>query len=110
MNAKVLVILSTAEKEKALSGLLYTANVLKRGWLPEVKVVFFGPFEKLLVQDKEVQEKAAEVLNQVTPVACKFISDNEGISEELQNLGYDVEYVGKIISDYLMEGYVPLVF
>ncbi|MEB3103779.1 hypothetical protein [Ferviditalea candida] len=110
MSTKLLVILSTAEKEKALSGLLYTANALKRGWLPEVKVVFFGPFEKLLVEDKDVREKAAEVLGKVTPVACKFISDNEGISDDIRNLGFDVDFVGKIISDYLMEGYVPMVF
>lgn len=110
METKVLVILSTAEKEKALTGLLYTTNAIKNEWLPDVRVCFFGPFEKLLAEDPEVQQWALPLIEQQAPVACKFISDNHGVSEQLSELGVDVQYIGKLVSDSLKEGYVPMVF
>ena len=46
MASKIMVIISTAEKEKALTGIMYAVNAQKNGWVDEVKVVFFGPFEQ----------------------------------------------------------------
>jgi len=51
MAAKVLVIISTAEKEKALTGLMYAVNAQKNRWVAHLKVIFFGPFENLLTSD-----------------------------------------------------------
>ncbi len=110
MDTKVLIILSTAEKEKAMTGILYATNALKNEWLSEVKICFFGPFETLLAEDEEVQGYVAELAEQQPPVACKFVSDNNGVTEKLSLLGIDTQYVGKLVSDYLNEGYVPMVF
>ncbi|MBO8172103.1 MAG: hypothetical protein H0Z33_09435 [Bacillaceae bacterium] len=110
MSKKVLIIISTAEKEKALTGILYGVNAMKNGWLDDVKIMFFGPSEKLLAEDPDFQEQAAKIKEYQTPVACKFISDNQGISENLASLGIEVEYVGKMVSDYIGEGYTPMVF
>ena len=52
MGKKVIVIISTAEREKALVGVMYATNVLKNKWLEDVKVFFFGPFEKLVAEDQ----------------------------------------------------------
>ena len=49
MSLKVLVIIATGEKEKALAGLMYAGNALKFGWLEDLKVVLFGPSERLIV-------------------------------------------------------------
>lgn len=110
MEKKVLIILSTAEKDKAMTGILYATNALKNEWLSEVKLCFFGPFEKLLAEDEEVQKYVDKLANLQPPVACKFISDNHGVTEKLTLLGIDTQYVGKLVSDYINEGYVPLVF
>lgn len=110
MSKKVLIIISTGEKEKAMTGMMYAANALKYKWIDNIKVVFFGPVEKLISQDKDLQEYAAKIIQYETPVACKYISDNEEISANLQNLGYKVDYVGSLISDYITDGYVPMVF
>ncbi len=110
MASKLLVVISTGEKEKALTGLLYTTNAIRNKWLDDVRVFFFGPFEKLLSEDAEIQEWASELANHQQPMACKFISDNHGISEQLTSLGVNVEYVGQPISDAIKEGYVPMVF
>lgn len=108
--SKVIVVISTDEKEKALTGLLYATNALKKNWLEDVKVFFFGPFEKLVAQDKEVQEKVNELQKYSTPSACKFISDNDQITVSLETLGYEVDYIGVTISEFIKKGYVPMVF
>ena len=110
MASKVVVILSTGEKEKAFTGMMYALNAQKNKWLDEVKVIFFGPFEDLLCRDPEVADFASQLLDYETPVACKRLSDTAGISDRLKELGYQVEYVGTIISEFIKKGYVPMVF
>ena len=108
--AKVMVIISTAEKEKAATGLMYAGNAIKYNWLEDVKVFLFGPAEKLLAGDRDLQEMMAPIVKHQAPVACKFISDREDISPALAALGYKVDYVGSVISALIAEGYVPMVF
>jgi len=110
LKANVLVIISTAEKEKALTGIMYAVNAIKNQWVDDLKVIFFGPFENLLGEDPEVTAAAAQLLEYQKPTACRFLSDRDGISEKLEKLGMDVDYVGAIISSYIADGYAPMVF
>lgn len=110
MSKKVLVTISTAEKEKALTGVLYATNALKYQWVDELKVFFFGPFEKLVAEDQEVQEKVSKIRKYETPTACRFISDNDQVTLSLEAVGYQVDYIGQAISEYIGQGFVPLVF
>ena len=110
MSSKLLVIIATGENEKALTGLMYANRTLAEGWMDQVKVIFFGPSERLLVEDEMIAKTAKEIGAVEKTIACKFISDRDGISEKIQDLGLKVEYVGTIISDLLKDGYVPMVF
>ena len=110
MSSKLLVIIATGENEKAITGLMYAQRTLSEGWMDEVKVVFFGPSERLLLEDEIIAKTAKEIASVERPIACKFISDRDGISEKIEDLGVKVDYVGTIISDLLKEGYVPMVF
>lgn len=110
MSKKLLVIISTAEKDKALTGVLYATNAKKNGWIDDVKVCFFGPSEKLLVDDPDFRERAMAVKEYETPLACRFISEQQGFTGELESMGIQVEYVGKIVSDLIADGYTPMVF
>jgi hypothetical protein len=47
----MMVIISTAEKDKALTGILYAKNAQKNNWVDDVRVIFFGPFENLVCED-----------------------------------------------------------
>ena len=78
--------------------------------MDEVKVIFFGPSENLLVQDEDIEDMAKQISQTEKPVACKFLSDRDGISEKIEEIGVNVDYVGTIISDLIKEGYAPLVF
>ena len=110
MADKLLVIVSTGEKAKALAGIAYAANALKQRWLGDVKVGFFGPSEALIAQDADVQRAAAALPEDASPFACKFIADQAGVTNQLASLGLDVHYVGETISRYIKEGYLPMVF
>jgi len=110
MTDKLLIIIATGDKAKALTGLMYAKNALKRGWLGDVKVVYFGPSEQLMVEDADVASAAIEVASLGEAFACKAISDRENISEKIDEMGVKVKYVGTIISGYIKQGYVPLVW
>jgi len=110
MATKVMVIISTSEKDKALTGILYAKNAQKNKWVDDVRVIFFGPFENLVCEDDDVIQAASELLDYQTPIACKFLSDRSGVSDKLAESGFNVEYVGALISDSIKAGYVPMVF
>lgn len=110
MSSKLLVILASGEKETVLTGLMYARNAIKRGWMEDVQVVFFGPSEKLMVEDAQVSDAAKEMVEMTNCRACKAISDREDISGKVEELGVKVEYVGSVISDLIKEGYTPMVW
>ena len=110
MSSKVLIVISTAEKDKAMTGMLYALNAQKNGWLEDVKVFFFGPFENLVSEDEDVLDAALQLKEFQTPIACKFLSDRDGASEKLAEYGFEVEYIGSMISNYIKQGYIPMVF
>ena len=107
MASKIMIILSTAEKQKALTGIMYAVNAQKNKWVDDIKVIFFGPFENLMCEDEEIVQAASQLLDYQTPIACKFLSDRDGISDKLEELGVNLDEVGSLISGYIEEGYSP---
>ncbi len=110
MSSKLLVIIATGEKAKALTGLMYAKNAILRKWMDDVKVIYFGPSEQLMYSDSDVANAVIEIAGMGETFACKAISDREGISEKIDGMGVKVEYVGTVISDYIKDGYVPMVW
>jgi len=89
---------------------MYARNVLKYKWLEDVRVVFFGPSEKLAATDEEVGWFIKEIAAKGDCYACKAISEKEGVSEILEEAGMIVEYVGATLSNSIKEGYIPMVW
>jgi len=110
MSDKLLVIIASGDREKVLTALMYAKNTIKYGWMPDVRVIFFGPAENLLASDTDVKVSATELANYGTPLACKFLSDRDGISEHIEAIGVEVDYVGAIIADMIGDGYIPMVW
>lgn len=110
MSSKLLIVIATGDREKALAALMYTRNVVKNKWLDDIKVVLFGPSEKLATQDDKVAWFLKEIVAATECFACKAVSDNDGVSEKLEEAGIRVEYVGTVVSDAIKEGYVPMVW
>ncbi|MCX6063275.1 MAG: hypothetical protein NTV26_03650 [Caldiserica bacterium] len=108
---KILIILSTAEREKAIAGLMYAQNTHDNHWFDDVRVVLFGPFERLLAEDEEIRALGAEIFKVVAhPVACNAFAEDALVSDAIKSLGCEIDQVGGIISECIRNGYVPLVF
>ncbi len=108
---KILVIISTAEREKAIAGLMYARNTRENHWFDDVRVVLFGPIEHLIAEDKELYDLGLETFKIVVrPVACKAFADKQKVSAALKEIGCEIDQVSGIISECIRTGYVPLVF
>lgn len=89
---------------------MYARNTHKYEWMGKVRVVFFGPAQRVLVDDAEIASEVDSMVTMVEPVACKYISDRDDLSEMTSKIGVRVEYVGTIIADYINRGFVPMVW
>ena len=88
MNDKLLIIIATQDKEKALTALAYAHNTIKYNWLSDVKVIFFGPFENLIASDVDIAKEAIAIAQMTGTTACKFcltgtVSPKRYLSSEL---------------------------
>jgi hypothetical protein len=112
MSNKVLVILASADREVLLEcGIEYSLNAAKAKWMEEVKVIFFGPSEKLAVFDLQVIEKIQKLKDvSIEILACKWCSDRMNITKQLEESGIKVLYVGPIISQLIKDGWATLSF
>ncbi|TFF91869.1 DsrE family protein [Candidatus Thorarchaeota archaeon] len=110
MADKVLIVIASGDEDKCLTGLMYAKNAIKYEWLTEVRVVFFGPAQGLLINNKKVADSAAELAKFGKALACKFISDRDGQSAGIEDLGIEVQYVGEDVSEMIKDGYVPMVW
>ncbi len=111
MSDKTVVIISTAEAEKARTGMMYAVNALKKGWMGDVKLIIFGPAEELLLTDSVMQDFLRQYQEEKKDVvACKFIADRDSTTAKIEILGVKVEFVGEMISDLVKDGYVPMVW
>ncbi|MGB9666325.1 MAG: hypothetical protein ACPL2N_03340 [Candidatus Cryosericum sp.] len=108
---KVLIILSTAEREKAIAGLMYAQTTHDNHWFDDVRIVLFGPFERLLAEDEEVRKLGAELFKVTArPMACDAFAEDVVVSDAIKSLGCELDQASGIISEYIRNGYVPLVF
>ena len=109
--SKVLVIVSTAETEKAVLGILWAAAAVKEKWVDDLELVFFGPIEEKIALGNKTIMNAIEEYRKLgkKPVACERVARSHGYLESLSSR-IEVGPVGKMIGEYIEKGYVPLVF
>ena len=43
-------------------------------------------------------------------VACKAVADRYEVSDKIKELGIEMEFIGKMVSNSIKEGYVPMVW
>ena len=112
MATKAFVILSSGDREVALEvGLVYPLNAVKNGLMDEIKVIIFGPSEKLAAYDMEVRDRLKEMQKiGIEIMACKWCADRMKITDILEGSGIKVIYVGPIISQLLKDGWASLTF
>jgi len=90
---------------------MYVHNSKKAKWFDEVEMIVWGPSAKLLSEDAELQKAVKQMLKDgVSVKACKACADSYGVSGKLSELGIDVKYMGKPLSNMLKTDWKVLTF
>lgn len=104
-SEKLVVLWTSGDKEVAdKMVLMYTFNSKRFEWWKDITLVVWGPSQKVLVENKDIQDYVKKIMDQGTAVkACKGCADMYGISEKLEELGVEVKYMSEL-TDYIKEG------
>lgn len=107
-----LIVWSSGDREVALKMVfMYALNCKKRAWMDDVRLLVWGPADKLLVEDAELQKYLAELKKAgVELYACKACADMYGVADKLSALGINVMYTGTMLADLQKEGWHVLTF
>jgi hypothetical protein len=81
---------------------MYTINALAHGWWEEVTLVIWGGSTQLVSENEAIQQRVIDAMDAgVYVTACKGCSDQLGVSNQLEALGVDVQYLGTALSNVL---------
>jgi hypothetical protein len=81
---------------------MYANNAKIHGWWENVTLVVWGATAKLVAENEHIQELIAESQEHgIHVTACKACSDQLGVSEILEALGIDVQYLGIALTNVL---------
>jgi hypothetical protein len=110
--SKLLVIWTSADREVANNMVfMYTFNAKKNSWWKDVRFLIWGPSQKLLINDKELQSYLQKMKDVgVELFACKACADGYGVTENLRKLGVSVEYTGVPLTQMLKTGWTTITF
>jgi hypothetical protein len=83
--------------------LMYANGAKKQGWFDEVRLVIWGPSQRLVVADKDIRAYIERLIEAgVIVQACLACADSYGIADDLRAIsGVEVKYMGQSLSDFL---------
>ncbi len=103
MQDKLAVLWTSGDREVALKMVfMYTYNAKLYQWWQDVQLIIWGPSSKLLAQDAELQNYVQKMMEaEVEVVACKACADSFEVTPDLEELGIEVKYMGKPLTEIL---------
>jgi len=69
MGSKLLILISSGDKDKILIAMMYSNSALNRDGFDDVKIIFFGPSEQLVAEDEEIRGKAESLADAIECIA-----------------------------------------
>jgi hypothetical protein len=83
---------------------LYTLNAKKQDWFENVTLIVWGPSQRLLAADKEVQAYVKKMRDAgVVVEACVNCAQAYGITEAIRALGIEVKPMGNPLTEFLKD-------
>ncbi|MDA3887055.1 MAG: DsrE family protein [Candidatus Delongbacteria bacterium] len=83
---------------------MYAHNAVLNNWWDQVTVIIWGGSTKFVASDKKIQAQILQMLKDGVKVsACKGCSDQLGVTEEIEKLGIEVKYWGKLLTKLLKD-------
>lgn len=113
VKPKQLMVLWTSDnRDVALKMVfMYTTYAQTKAWWNNIRFIVWGPSAQLLAKDAELQDGITKMKEAgVELLACKACSDSYGVSDALAEMGIDVKYMGKPMTDMLQNGWTSLTF
>ena len=111
MSDKICVVIASSDRRVIKTALQYARRTVTEKFMNDTKVFLFGPSEEVIAYDTELQDFLKRYLDVGKEVlACKWCSDDYGVSDTLTELGVKVEYIGVLVSKAIEVGYVPMVW
>lgn len=97
------IMWTSQDKEVALNMVcMYVLNAKKNDWWNAIKFIVWGPSAKLLSKDAKIQDRVKEMERLGIDVeACKACADRYGVSQNLEEMGVEVKYMGEPFTNYL---------
>lgn len=84
--------------------LMYGNAAKRQAWFDEVRLIIWGPSQRLLVGDKDIQDYVNKLREAgVIVEACQACADSYGIADDLRDLELDVKYMGEPLSRFLKD-------
>jgi hypothetical protein len=90
---------------------MYAHNAKKQGWFDEVRLVVWGPSQRLLAGDKDLQAVVKAMQEDgVIVEACVACAKTYGLVDTLKGLGLEVKSMGKPLTEFLKSDYEVITF
>ncbi len=105
--AKILTMITSGDKEKIMLALGFSKRQKEHG--NDVRVLFFGPSEKLVADDTEIGRMVNDVSAVIPPKACIFVAQNSNVEEKLKK-HVELLPAGQYITSSIDEGYTIISF
>lgn len=90
---------------------MYTHAAVSKEFFNEIILIIWGPSAKLAAENKMLQEKLKAMQKDgVSIKACITCANEYGVTKELEELGFEVKAMGKILTGYLKNNAKILTF
>lgn len=111
MTDKLLVVIVSDDESKARVGVQMAGRMIGRHNLADVRVLFFGPSERLLASPPAtLAEPLATVRAGGAPMACRAVAESMQIVEPLDAAGIELVAAGQEIEQRILDGYQIMTF
>jgi hypothetical protein len=110
MADKLLVVI-VSDDVKASVGARMAARMAQRGTLEDVRVLFFGPSERLLADPPpDLAESLATLRRHARPLACQAVAQQLGVASRLLEVDTELVPAGEEVERRLRDGYEIMTF
>ncbi len=91
--------------------LMYAHTAKTAGWFQDVTLIIWGPSAKMVAENIKMQEKLKSMQDDGVEIrACVVCANMYEVTEDLKAMGFDVQGMGKHLTDYLKSGAKVLTF
>ena len=111
MAEKLLVVVVSDDEAKAMVAMQMAGRMIGRQNLADVRVLFFGPSERLLAKPPAALiEPLAVVRAAGAPMACRAVAERMDVLAPLETAGVELVAAGQEIEERILDGYQIMTF